>query len=221
MLPVRSHPDTPHTGPTGAAASASPPSGPAPVGGTGQTGGRRMIGEPGAAGRLNVLLSYATWRDNSWADALPTLLEPLGVQAHRARTGRQAERTIRSTPIHIAVVDLGLPLDDEPAFPPPPLPPPPAGARILELLRRLDEPPPTVVIKSATTPRDEARDIAAALRFDAFAVVDRHAASIELMLQVFQRALARFYHDRWPTAPASPSPIPPTPSRIAPPRQPF
>lgn len=201
MLPVRSHPDSPYSGPTGAVPPSNPPR-PAPP--------RRTIGEPGAGGRLNLLLSYATWRDNSWADALPTLLEPLGIQAHRARTGRQAERTIRTTQIHIAVVDLGLPLDEDPASPlPAPQPPPPAGPRILELLRRLEDPPPTVVIKAATSQRDEARDLAAALRFDAFAVVDRHAANLELMLKVFQRALARFYHDRWPSPPLPHTPSPP------------
>lgn len=117
----------------------------------------------------------------------------------RARTARQAEQVIRSRPIHIAVVDLGLPLDaphgsyqhhhDE------------AGCRVLDLLRRLDCPPPTVIVRSTRATRDAARDLNAALRFDAFAVVDRTSADVELMLKILQRCMERFYQGRWPAQP--------------------
>jgi DNA-binding NarL/FixJ family response regulator len=155
-------------------------------------------------GRLNLLLSCAGWRTDSWADALPPLLEPLGVNSLRARTAREAERTIRSYRIHIAVVDLGLPLDGDgsgsprPVFPAVAAPHEEAGPRILELLRRLESPPPTVVVKGPRTVREETRDMAAALRCGAFAVVDRAGASVEQMLDVLRRCLRRYYHDRWP-----------------------
>jgi DNA-binding NarL/FixJ family response regulator len=120
----------------------------------------------------------------------------MGVESMRARTARQAEQVIRSQPIHIAVVDLGLPLDaptgshhhphDE------------AGCRVLELLRRLDSPPPTVIVRSTRAAREATRDLNAALRFDAFAVVDRTSADVELMLKILQRCLERFYQGRWP-----------------------
>lgn len=147
-------------------------------------------------GRLNLLLSWADWRGDSWAERLPTLLEPMGVRSVRAHTGRQAEHVIRTIPVHIAVVDLGLPLDD-------PQPgasstPSEAGTRLLELLRRLEAPPPTVVVKTARSHRDETRSIAAALNSGAFAVVDRSAADLECMLDVMRRCLRRFYEDRWP-----------------------
>lgn len=153
-------------------------------------------GEPGAAGgRLNLLLSFGGWRPDSWADNIECLLRPHGVEALRARTARQAEQAIRSRPIHIAVVDLGLPMDapcaghhghDE------------AGCRVLDLLRRLEAPPPTVIVRSTRAARDAARDFNAALRFDAFAVVDRASADVELMLKVLQRCMERFYQGRWP-----------------------
>ncbi len=117
------------------------------------------------------------------------LLRPMGVESIRARTARQAEQVIRNSPIHIAVVDLGLPLDvpgDHAAAEE-------AGCRVLDLLRRLPSPPPTVS-------RDAARDLSAALRFDAFAVVDRTSADVEMMLKVLQRCLERFYHGRWPAS---------------------
>jgi DNA-binding NarL/FixJ family response regulator len=120
----------------------------------------------------------------------------MGVESIRARTARQAEQVIRNSPIHIAVVDLGLPLDvpgDHAAAEE-------AGCRVLDLLRRLPSPPPTVIVRSTRASRDAARDLSAALRFDAFAVVDRTSADVEMMLKVLQRCLERFYHGRWPAS---------------------
>jgi hypothetical protein len=148
-------------------------------------------GGSGPSGRLSLLLSCASWKDNTWADALPRLLEPMGVASVRAHSAKEAEQVIRLSPVHIAVVDLGLPLDasanDE------------SGSRVLELLMRLQAPPPTVVIRSNRTSRDTQRDLSAALRWGAFAVVDRTAADLEMMLQVMQRCLCRFYANRWPS----------------------
>lgn len=147
------------------------------------------VGQPG---RLNVLLSWGGWRTDSWADRVACLLEPMGVQSHKAATARQAEHVIRSVPVHIAVVDLGLPLDEHQAADE-------CGARVLELLRRLHNPPPTVIVSSPSTLRGQSRDMAAALRADAFAVVDRRSADVECMLKVLQRAMERFYRGQWPS----------------------
>ncbi|HRQ72173.1 MAG TPA: hypothetical protein PLU35_04005, partial [Phycisphaerales bacterium] len=74
------------------------------------------------------------------------------------------------------------------------------GPRLLEILRRLDQPPPTVVVKRARSHRDDCREIAAALRAGAFAVIDRpHGPNdLEVMLEVLRRCLLRFYRGRWP-----------------------
>lgn len=158
--------------------------------------------EGGGAGgcRLNLLLSYAGWQPESWVDRLPPLLEPLGVRSLRAASGREASEVIRANAIHIAIVDLGLPLEA--------LQNPDAaaasleegGTRLLEVLSRLPSPPPTVVVKRARTLRDDAREIAAALKSGAFAVIDRpHApGDVEMLLEVLRRCLARFYKGRWP-----------------------
>lgn len=149
--------------------------------------------------RLNLLLSYAGFSDNSWVDRLPLLLEPLGIHSLRAGNCVEATRVIQHFPVHIAVVDLGLPMEQLTADKPDPGE---AGPRILELLRRLDAPPPIVVVKPARSHRDDARQIAAALRAGVYAVVDRpHGqGDLELMLGVLQRCLRRFYHNRWPGA---------------------
>ncbi|MFT3684400.1 MAG: hypothetical protein QM783_05635 [Phycisphaerales bacterium] len=132
------------------------------------------------------------------------------MQAVHATSARQAERIIRTTEVHLAVVDLSTPMDDvaagtnydadamthleE------------AGTRILELLSRLHQAPPTVVLKSPQQSRDEHRQVHHALRCNAFAVVDRTAADLETMLAVMHRALNRFYKDRWPNTPPPPPP---------------
>ena len=126
----------------------------------------------------------------------PRLLEPMGVVSHRAGTRPEASAVLNSTRIHIAVVDLGLPLDqharhdsiEE------------AGAKLLEILARQAEPTPTVVVKRSRSHRDDIREINAALRLGAFAVVDRprKADDLNLMLEVLRRCLARHYQGMWP-----------------------
>ncbi len=163
---------------------------------------------PGArGGRLNLLLTAAPWAHDSWADRLPHLLDPMGVRSVVACSAREAEYCIRRWPIHIAVVDLGVPLDAPPASnaanpsaSTPAASLEEAGPRVLELLRRLNDPPPTVVIKGPRCNRDNTRHMTAALRCDAFAVVDRTAANLETMLQVLHRCLTKFYSNRWPGA---------------------
>jgi DNA-binding NtrC family response regulator len=159
-------------------------------------------GCPGG-GRLNLLLTHGGWQTDSWADRLPRLLEPLGVQAWRAGTGREATRIIQEVPVHLAVIDLSLPLDATPGQADEAEE---AGNRVLDLLVRLDQPPPTVVITRPRSSRENARQMACALRAGVFAVI-QPPVHLETALQVMQRALARFYADRWP---GGPPPNPPT-----------
>ena len=158
-------------------------------------GGRSNSTASGGHGRMNLLLSYAGWQqDDRWVDRLPRLLEPMGVRSVVAPSGRAATRVIETTPIHVAVVDLGLPMDDaQPGGSE-------AGAKLLELLSRHANRPPTVVIKRTRTSRDEAAELSAALRAGAFAVLDRPRGDgdLELLLNVLRRLLERHYAGRWP-----------------------
>ncbi|HHN78279.1 MAG TPA: hypothetical protein ENK11_06370 [Phycisphaerales bacterium] len=148
------------------------------------------------ANRLNLLLSYAGWDDNPWVDRLPRLLDPMGVRSHRAADAGEASRVIDRNTIHIAVVDLALPMDSEDATLE-------AGPRLLELLGRLASPPPTLVIKRGRTAREDHREMAAALRAGAFAVLDRpkQHRDVETLLELLRRILSRYYADRWPDPP--------------------
>ena len=102
-------------------------------------------------------------------------------------------QVISGYPIHIAVVDLTIPLVQA-------APARAGGPRILQLLRRLNQPPPTVVIRPRQPiARDSARGLAAALREGAFAVLDR-PIQLETMLEVMRRILRKHYADVWPTS---------------------
>jgi len=146
--------------------------------------------------RLNLLLSYGGWRDESWANRLPQLLEPMGIHAWMAESGTEASYLLRSQPVHLAVVDLALPLD-APAPHNEAADATEGGVRLLHLLARLETPPPTIVVRRPRESRADARLLNQALRQGAFAVVDR-PVQLELMLDVFRRALSRHYMNRWP-----------------------
>lgn len=164
--------------------------------------GSRACSGGGVGGRLNLLLSYGGWQPESWIDTLPRLLEPMGVRAWRARSGREAADFIRTTPVHIAVVDLSLPLET----------PAPShaesdgdlvpageegGERIIEILQRLECPPPTVIVKRRLTSRENARALSKALMAGVFAVLEP-PVNTELALEVMRRILGRHYGGCWP-----------------------
>lgn len=147
---------------------------------------------PSHGGRLNILLTSGGWRKETWVESLPALMAPMGVRAWRATTGDEAARLIREIPIHIAVVDLALPL----AFTHPPVSDE-GGSRLLELLGRLESPPPTIVVQRARSSRDQARELREAMSLGVFAALHR-PVEMELLLDTFRRVLRRHYKDRWP-----------------------
>lgn len=155
--------------------------------------------QPARPGRLNLLLSESDAHDVGWAEQMPRLLEPLGISALHARSVREAARYIELEPIHIAVVDIAIPLDE---FGHPRLREEPAGTRVLHLLARLDSPPPTVLVRDRRAPRESARQLCDALLAGAFAVIDR-PVNLEVMLETMRRAVRRFYADAWPDSTGS------------------
>lgn len=151
--------------------------------------------DPSGRPRLNLMLSYSGWQNHaSPVEQLPRLLTPMGIRSYVVTSGDEATELIRHIPIHIAVVDLGIPLNrpasEQSAEP--------GGPRILQMLRRLEQPPPTVVIRPPQpTVRESARTLQEALREGAFAVLDR-PLRMETMLETMRRVLRRHYADNWP-----------------------
>ena len=149
--------------------------------------------------RLNLLLTYGGWRERPAVEQLPRLLHPLGIQAMQADSGEEAAQLIQSNPVHIAVVDLEIPVQ------------PPrnntgrkapinseGGLRILKLLRRLDPATPTIVVRPRqATEREHVRGLSHSLRDGAFAVLDR-PLHVEALLEVLRRVLNRHYENLWP-----------------------
>jgi len=151
------------------------------------------LGEPERERGLNLLLSVPPDGRGPSLDQLARLLEPFGITSMQAESGEEAERLIRHTRVHIAVIDWSTPLASRGNTDP-------AGERILQLLRRLAPTPPVVVIRPPQAAhRENVRGLTAALREGAFAVVDR-PVHLETMLEVMRRIVQRHYHDHWPAA---------------------
>jgi DNA-binding response OmpR family regulator len=147
--------------------------------------------------RLNLLLSYGGWRDDALERQLPPLLRPMGVHCLEARSGSEAETLLRRERIHVAVVDVSVPMGDGV------LGSDAVGSRILQILRRLDQPPPTVVVRPPQpSQRDATRGLHAMLAEGAFAVLDR-PFPVESLLETLRRILQRHYAGTWPTGHAS------------------
>ncbi len=149
--------------------------------------------------RLNLLLSSGSWRRHTAVDQLPHLLEPMGIASIRVETGEEAEHVIRTTSIHIAFVDMAIPLRRGAGPTPDAVCETPGGSRVIQLLRRLDQPPPLVILRSMQTQsRESTRGLCEALREGAFAVVDQ-PVQLESILEVMRRILRRHYSGLWPT----------------------
>ena len=142
--------------------------------------------------RLNLLLTCGSWREDSPILQLPRLLGPFGIRSLTAKNGEEAVQMIEKSDIHIAIVDLAIPLSEGSVDRRP------GGERVLQLLRRLNPRPPTIVIRpQQTSSRENSRSLARSLQEGAFTVVDR-PAMIETLLDALHRVLRKHYADRWP-----------------------
>lgn len=152
--------------------------------------------EPAESGttrpRLNLLYS-SSWREGVPTAELPRLLDPLGVRCLEARCGLDAARIVEREQVHIALVDLEMPMEPSGDHRP-------AGHRVLQLLRRMDPAPPVVLVRPPQASRRESvRGLNDALREGVFAVLDR-PLGLEPMLETLRRVVRRHYADRWPAA---------------------
>ncbi len=142
--------------------------------------------------RLNLLLTCGSWRQDTMVRQLPRLLEPFGIRSLKAETGEEALQMIDEQDIHIAIVDLAIPLKQGEGLRRA------GGERVLQLLRRMTPQPPTIVIRPRqSTARENARSLARSLQEGAFTVVDR-PAMLETLLDALHRAMKRHYAGRWP-----------------------
>lgn len=133
--------------------------------------------------RLNVLLSTD---QQQWADQLPRLLEPQGVHAIQVDRLDEALAVIETRRIHAAVIEAGDVRQRE-------------GLKLLQVIRRMSPTPPAVLVRGRLFDRrDDNRLLAAALKFNAFSVLDQ-PVQLEQILDVLRRLLERHYGGQWPS----------------------
>jgi CheY-like chemotaxis protein len=160
--------------------------------------------QPG--GRFNVLLTEDRVRpDEHWTRQLPRLMQPLGVEAHLAATGKQALQLAERVTFHAAFVDLATPVDRPGAAANAPTAE--GGLWLLQVLQRRTARPPVVVINSRATRQQAVRLLNDALRLGAFSVINR-PDDLHPLLTVIQRLLDRHHQGQWPTPPGSPNATP-------------
>jgi CheY-like chemotaxis protein len=160
--------------------------------------------------RFQVLLTQDRPRgEEAWFHQLTRLLEPQGVRAFVARSGREAIAMAAREAFHAAVIDLGTPptVADDGTDPTDPLsrgfPAAPGSFGrtelwLLELLQRLPNRPPVVVLRQPAISRAQAeRILGDALRLGAFSVLDK-PVNLEQVLATFRRLVERQYRGQWP-----------------------
>jgi len=157
--------------------------------------------QPGT--RLNVLITEdRPHAPEHWASQLSRLLEPQGVAAYLARSGREAIDLAQRVRIHAAVIDMGTPFGDDATVDQAPSSggEEPAGFWLLELFRRLPDRPPVVVVRGPVlSQRQLDRLMHEALRLEVFSVMSK-PVDIEQMLTVFRRLIDRRYRGHWPSS---------------------
>ena len=164
---------------------------------------------PHARAKLNVLITQdRPHAPEHWTSQFPRLLEPQGVVAYVARSGREAMDLTAQYEIHAAVVDWGTPLGENGtgragAVNQPSVPSGSANANagtwLLELFRRLPNRPPVVLVRGpAYSQRQLDRLMHEALKLGAFSVVNK-PVDLEQMLTVFRRLIDRRYRGTWPS----------------------
>jgi len=155
-------------------------------------GSSRGIGAS-EGGRLNLLLAYGGWREDTFADQLPPLLQSIGIRCIRTRTAAEAHHAMMRDRVHVAVVDMTTPADDSRMAQETAL-----GAGVLHLLRALNPVPPMILVRPPQASSLESiRGLADALREGAFSVLER-PFPMESMLETLRRVVNRHYSGYWP-----------------------
>jgi len=161
--------------------------------------------KPGA--KLNVLITEdRPHAPEHWTAQLPRLLEPQGVAAYVARSGREAIDVAHRIRVHAAVIDWGTPIGG-PSTTTRSVPGGLSGngpgnntngTWLVELFMRLPHRPPVVVVGGPKiSQRQFNRLMREALRLGVFSVVNK-PVDLEQMLTVFRRLIDRRYRGAWP-----------------------
>lgn len=129
--------------------------------------------------RFTVLLPH---QQEGLHETLARLLEPQGVHAMVARTGREALNILESHPIHAMVLDTHMPQL--------------GGLQLLKLIRLpADRKAPPAILLTNHLTNTLLRE---ALTMHVFSVLSK-PVDYTLLLDSLARLLKRFHENRWPT----------------------
>jgi CheY-like chemotaxis protein len=135
-----------------------------------------MVDTASTSSRFTVLLPT---EQEGWHDTVARLLEPQGVRAIFARSGREALGLIESTPIHAVVLDTQMPQL--------------GGLQVIKLLRDRRKSPPAILLTNHLTNHL----LHEALGMHVFSVLSK-PVEFNLLLDALARLLRRFHENRWP-----------------------
>ena len=127
--------------------------------------------------RLNVLLAHDS---DSIHDTVRRLLEPQGVQTLAVRSGREALDVMRTTQVHVAVLDQQMPQL--------------GGLQVIRLMREMPAAPPAILLANHLT--DHLLHEALGMRV--FSVLSK-PVDLNTLLDALARVLRRHHSSRWPS----------------------
>ncbi|MGD1277320.1 MAG: response regulator [Tepidisphaeraceae bacterium] len=126
--------------------------------------------------RFTVVLANA---QEDWHQTVCGLLEPQGVHAVSARSGREALELLESTLVHAAVLDVQMPQL--------------GGLQVIRLLRELHKPTPAILLTNHLT----SHLLHEALGMQVFSVLSK-PVDLNVLLDALARVLRRYHENRWP-----------------------
>ena len=126
--------------------------------------------------RFTVLLAN---EQEGWHHTVRQLLEPQGVQTVVARSGRDALNLMESRPIHVAVLDQGMPNL--------------GGLQVIRMMREMNAAPPAILLANQLT----TNLLHEALGMHVFSVLSK-PVDFNLLLDALARVMRRHYEGRWP-----------------------
>jgi CheY-like chemotaxis protein len=128
--------------------------------------------------RFTVLLPI---EQEGWHETLTQLLKPQGVHMVLARSGREALELIEGTPVHAAVLDMGMAGL--------------GGLQVVKLMREIHgrTAPPAILLTEQLTNHL----LREALTMQVFSVVAK-PVDFNLLLDALARLLRRYHENRWP-----------------------
>jgi DNA-binding NtrC family response regulator len=132
--------------------------------------------QPQVGNRLNVLLAN---EQEGWSQTVSRLLEPQGVNTICAHSGREALELIEANFIHVAVLDVRMPLM--------------GGLQVVKSMRDLQHHPPAILLADHLTHHL----LHEALGMHVFSVLSK-PVDLNVLLDSLARVLRRYYESRWP-----------------------